>query len=656
MWAGVYGISGASMGGMIRLARFYANKCGFPAIIASGRQLLFVLWFVLFVQAIPAQRVTPVVITNLVPTDFAIAGPGYFLVRDPSASLLYITRYGQFTIDSNGYLVTSDGFRAQGYADSTLTNFGDIKIDNTGAPGGDTALVQQYVINPDGFVVVTLSDNNIFVCSQILLQNVSHPEALQKAGAFIYKLDPATGILPAAQPPGTDGLGLLVIGSVELPTTTVTINLLQGPASPLAHGLLHPTGVPTDLGIEGNGFFMLRDPNNGALFASRAGAFEEDANGYLVNYSGLRVQGYSDTNLSVLGDVRLTLNPRSMTYDEVNRSGKILQDLDDGTSIMVGEILLWDCRQPAQLSVTNFSLFPVNTNLAIWTPATVPEQNGLGWIVPGMVETSQFDNSILTVRRTLNFFTQGSIISTGNPLDLSVNNRGFFVVRNPTDDTFAATRCGHFQLDAAGHLVDTNGGWLQGWTNPALTVSGDIVVDAAQRPVGADPNATLQAFTFGSDGRLQVTLSDGTTYLRGQITLQYFVNLPALQSADGIFFTNLAAAMPMFTNAVPMSFGLGSVVAGSLETIPSARMPELALLPQTGFRVQVNNLPDWSQTYLESSSDLVHWTTLTGLSMNDIGASEYYDTNTPATCGLFYRMHAVVNYPVNGLLGNTPLN
>jgi flagellar hook protein FlgE len=641
---------------MIRFARFYASKCGFSALFARGRQLLFIFGLVLMGNAVAAQTAEPVVITNLPSTDLAIAGPGYFIVRDPDALLLYITRYGQFTIDPDGYLITSDGFRVQGYDDTTVTNFGDVRIDNLGAPGGDTAPVQNFQINTDGTVVITLNDNNSYVGCQILLQNVSHPQGLQKAGQYLYKLDPATGILPMAQPPGTDGLGLLEMGSEELPVTTLTINRLHGPPSPLAHGLLHPTGVPTDFGIEGNGFFRLRDPNTGALFASRAGAFQQDTNGYLVNYSGLRVQGYSDTNLSVLGDVRMTLSPRNITFDHVTRSGQIYQTTIDGTTTVVGEILLWDCLQPAQLSVTNFSLFPVNTNLAMWTAATVPEQNGLGWIAPGMIETSQFDNSILAVRRTLNFFTQGPIVSTGEPLDLSVNSRGFFIVRNPTNNTFAATRGGHFQLGAAGHLVDTNGGWLQGLTDPALTVPGDIVVDAAQKPAGADPTAMLQSCTCGPDGLLIVNLTDGTTYIRGQVTLQYFTDLQALESADGIFFTNLAAALPMFTNAGPTRMGLGSIVTGSLEMIPPVRMPELALLPQTGFRVQINNLPDASQNNLESSSDLVHWTTLTGLSMNDIGASEFYDTNAPAASGVFYRTQAVVHYPTNSLGGAIPLN
>jgi hypothetical protein len=134
-----------------------------------------------------------------------------------------------------------------------------------------------------------------------------------------------------------------------------------------------------------------------------------------------------------------------------------------------------------------------------------------------------------------------------------------------------------------------------------------------------------------------VRLTDATIYLRGQITLQNFRNPQALQTADGINFTNLDAAMPMFTNAAPGSSGLGRVYDGALEQIPSCQMPELEPLPQAGFRIQANNLL-WGST-IESSDDLIHWNSLGQVNANDIGAAEFFDTNAPATSCRFYRIH-----------------
>ncbi|MFS3127102.1 flagellar hook-basal body complex protein [Nocardioides sp. Bht2] len=60
-------------------------------------------------------------------------------------------------------------------------------------------------------------------------------------------------------------------------------NFLQGSAQ--------PTGSPTDLMIQGDGFFVIRD--GAETLYTRAGAFNFDETGTLVTPSGNRVQGYA---------------------------------------------------------------------------------------------------------------------------------------------------------------------------------------------------------------------------------------------------------------------------------------------------------------------------------------------------------------------------
>jgi flagellar hook protein FlgE len=597
---------------------------------------LLILLFVLMSAQVKGQAViTSVIETTGCTTDLAISGQGYFILRDPDSSLLYVTRNGEFRLDANGYLVSIEGMSVQGFCDTTLTNIGDIVISDSGGPGGVFLVIMAFNIGSDGAINTSWSDGTGLVLGQILLQNISHPELLKKAGKYIYSLDPAAGMLPQAQPPGMNGLGSLQIGSLEPPVETVELNRIQGPAPLLTHGLLHPTGVPMDFGIEGNGYFILRDPNSQALFATRAGAFELDTNGFLVNYSGLRVQGFSDDHLSVVGDIHL--NPsQPLAYFSITRSGRVFVTELDGTTYLAGEILLRDCLQPSQLAPTNFSLYPVDTNGAAWSPMTIPEQSGLGWIAPGYVETKQFDESLVAARRKLNYFSQGCIVMTGNRTDLAINGLGFFIVRNPADNSFYATRDGNFELDVAGHLVTTNGWRVQGLTDMALSQPGDLVIDASQRPAGYDLGAAYLTVLIDAGGNINVILTDASSYVRGQITLQYFRNPQALQSSDGIYFTNVDAAMPMFTNAAPGSSGLGRVMDGALEIIPSCQMPELEPLPQLGFRIQANNLLDGINT-IDSSDDLIHWNSLGTVFGNDIGAAEFFDTNAPANSCRFYR-------------------
>ena len=56
-------------------------------------------------------------------------------------------------------------------------------------------------------------------------------------------------------------------------------------------GTFESTESNTDLAIEGNGLFVLREPTSTTNFYSRAGAFRFNGDGYLVNPEGYRVQG-----------------------------------------------------------------------------------------------------------------------------------------------------------------------------------------------------------------------------------------------------------------------------------------------------------------------------------------------------------------------------
>jgi flagellar hook protein FlgE len=59
----------------------------------------------------------------------------------------------------------------------------------------------------------------------------------------------------------------------------------------LSQGTFETTASDTDVAIEGNGFFVLKEIGNTTDFYSRAGAFRFDGDGYLVNPEGLVVQG-----------------------------------------------------------------------------------------------------------------------------------------------------------------------------------------------------------------------------------------------------------------------------------------------------------------------------------------------------------------------------
>ena len=79
-------------------------------------------------------------------------------------------------------------------------------------------------------------------------------------------------------------------------------------------GAVKQTGVRTDLAIAGEGYFLVKDATTNQLFASRAGDFRIDKNGFLVTNGGHRVQGkhqlapaYSDSEKSAVGDIAINV-------------------------------------------------------------------------------------------------------------------------------------------------------------------------------------------------------------------------------------------------------------------------------------------------------------------------------------------------------------
>jgi len=108
-------------------------------------------------------------------------------------------------------------------------------------------------------------------------------------------------------------------------------------------------------------------------------------------------------------------------------------------------------------------------------------------------------------------FTQGSLESTGQPLDLAIQGDGLFILNNGQHNVY--TRAGNFQLDANGHLVAPGSGDIvQGIVADASgnfsTASsiGDITIAVGQK---SPPQATS---VINLAGNLDASATVGTTH------------------------------------------------------------------------------------------------------------------------------------------------
>jgi flagellar hook protein FlgE len=171
----------------------------------------------------------------------------------------------------------------------------------------------------------------------------------------------------------------------------------------------------------------------------------------------------------------------------------------------------------------------------------------------------------VTTSAVRSLYGQGAITATGVDGDLAVLGNGFFTVRDPASGFEYATRAGDFQLDDQGYLVTNTGLRVQGFNDASLSARGDLQVDGTGRPDTADPAATVVGFDVDAGGKINVHLSDGTSFVRGQVLLQDFRAPQGLTKQGNNLYSNLSAAGPLSASAAPGTSGLGDIQSGALE-------------------------------------------------------------------------------------------
>ena len=141
-------------------------------------------------------------------------------------------------------------------------------------------------------------------------------------------------------------------------------------------------------------------------------------------------------------------------------------------------------------------------------------------------------------------FQQGDFAATNNPLDLVIQGRGFFQIKQATGQT-AYTRAGSFHLDNTGSLVTSDGDQLQ----PQITIP-----------------PTAQAITIATDGTVSYTLPGQTQAQNaGQITLANFQNPAGLNSIGHNLYLPTDASGDATVGTPGGTEGIGTLQQGYLE-------------------------------------------------------------------------------------------
>ncbi len=107
-------------------------------------------------------------------------------------------------------------------------------------------------------------------------------------------------------------------------------------------------------------------------------------------------------------------------------------------------------------------------------------------------------------------FSQGSVQTTNNPLDVAIQGKGFLVVKNGTGQVY--TRAGNLHLDADGNLIAENGSNVQGYTrNPSTgQIDSNLGLTSIKMPSGLNSPVVTSQFELAMN--LDADAANGTQF------------------------------------------------------------------------------------------------------------------------------------------------
>jgi flagellar hook protein FlgE len=299
-------------------------------------------------------------------------------------------------------------------------------------------------------------------------------------------------------------------------------------AQQFTQGDISTTNNPLDVAITGNGFFQMS--TNGALSYTRNGQFKLDAQGFITNSQGARLQGHvRDDATGALGqtvtDMRLPVTGIA----------------PKGTDTAAVELNL-DARVAVPTAAFNPAVpttYSGLTSMSVYSPQGQPHTLAMyfrktadnAWQVNATLDGTAFPTNPVS---TFTFGTNG-LQTAPAPVALTV--------------PFPAGEGGPLPVS-----VDLKGVTQYG--------SPFVVNSLEQNGYGS---GDLAGFTFGADGKLLARYTNGRTQEQGELTLVNFRNAQGLQAIGANQWVETAKSGVPNQPQAPGTGNLGQLQAGALE-------------------------------------------------------------------------------------------
>lgn len=369
-----------------------------------------------------------------------------------------------------------------------------------------------------------------------------------------------------------------------------------------SQGTFESTESNLDVAIEGNGFFILKEPGDETAYYSRAGSFRFDESGYLVNAEGLRVQGQAfdvDGTLSSGGATDIRVDSGGLVQGNVTSTLQLTTNLDSTEPIITlpfdytdpntfnysSSVQVFDTLGNPQLLSTYFTKTANNTWSASWSAEM---DDGSGTIMSGTFATPLvFTADGVLTNAALNPPTDttatisassGTAIAAGTAVTLPdttvVTLPDPAVTSLPAGTTLPDGTIlpdGSVSTQPDGSVLFQPAGtlnWANGTTPTDIVITFDttqfnsesVVISQNQNGYGA---GNLTGIEIDPDGIVVASYSNGEQTRVSQLVLGKFVNTGGLALAGSNLYTETTSSGAPRTGLPGPE--LGNIFTNSLE-------------------------------------------------------------------------------------------
>ncbi|AGZ36257.1 flagellar hook protein FlgE [Pseudomonas sp. SWI6] len=363
-----------------------------------------------------------------------------------------------------------------------------------------------------------------------------------------------------------------------------------------SQGDVNNTGNVLDMGIQGQGFFILSD--NGARVYTRAGAFQNSKDNYVITSDGLRLQGYAaDENgnikRGVLTDLKIdtsSLAPKATTLIDqginlnseadiiplpsATPAGPAFDPADDTTYTKSFPTKVYD----SQGNEHTMEQFYRKTGTNQWTMYTLIDgRNPMDPTSAAPLEASMTFNSDGSVA---SMATDPASIPVGAPAGAQWD---------VTNNTFTLKGWIPAAKDASGNWASNGSAENAAGMRLSMNSTTSYNTETARMSQSQDGYATgiLSSLSIDSTGVMFASFSNQQSRAIGQVALASFANEQGLQQIGGTRWTETySSGIPGIDS--PKTGTLGSVESNSLEASNVNLTQELVELIKAQSNYQAN--------------------------------------------------------------------